>query len=81
MNGQTMHGRGDRARDDLADRSTISRLRIELHPSAGHTSDEAIPIEIAPELTQPYPLGLRDDLCRLSICRPCTVKTTQSPVP
>jgi hypothetical protein len=69
MNGHITHRGGDAVRDDLADAHTISRLRIELHP-AGRASREAIPVEIPPESTQPYPLGLGDDLCRLSSFRP-----------
>ena len=36
----------------------------------GSDDGSAIPIEIVPELTSPYPIGLCDDLCGLSCCRP-----------
>lgn len=43
--------------DELtADRDTLSRL--------------AIPVEITPEVTERYPIGLGEDLRGLSACRP-----------
>ncbi len=45
-------------------------LGIELDTS-GAGDDSAIPVEIITgEVTSPYPLGLCDDLCGLSCCRP-----------
>jgi hypothetical protein len=70
MHGHIVHERGDLFVDDFGDAGTISRMRIELHRRDGLSAREAVPIEIAPESTQPYPIGLRDDLCGLSTCRP-----------
>jgi len=41
--------------------------------SALSRDDSAIPVEIITgEVTSPYPVGLCDDLCSLSCCRPRT---------
>jgi hypothetical protein len=51
---------------DAGEWDTISRLRIEAH----RPHDPAVPLEIVPEKTERYPVGLGDDLVGLSACRP-----------
>jgi hypothetical protein len=56
---------------EVADRDTISRLRIPVHRAA-RRPDDAVPLEIVPEKTERYPIGLGEDLRGLSACRPRT---------
>jgi hypothetical protein len=59
------------ASDDFSGGGTITRLRIELHRSAGLSPHErpepAAPLEsMSSDTTERYSIGLRDDLRRLS---------------
>jgi hypothetical protein len=57
--------------DDVGDAGTLTNLRIELHRSAGLLLYDATLDEFGfSESTAQYPAGLREDLCRLSACRP-----------
>lgn len=56
------------------DSAPMTMLGIERdRNSALSRDDSAIPVEIITgEVTSPYPVGLCDDLCSLSCCRPRT---------
>jgi hypothetical protein len=60
---------GEWLADELAERDTISRL-IETRRAASARDESAVPVEITPETTERYPIGLGEDLCGLSACRP-----------
>lgn len=64
MNECSIRTQGAAPPDDLAERDTISRL------IKTRRADSAVPIEIAPERTERYPVGLGEELCSLSACRP-----------
>jgi hypothetical protein len=74
MRERRIRTRAESASEDFSGGGTITRLRIELHESAGLSARErpelAVPLEIiSSDTTERYSIGLREDLCHLSRVR------------
>ena len=70
MNERTIRTHGDPQPDELKDWDTISRLRIRARTADRLQQDPAVPIEVVPEKTERYPVGLLEALCEQTGRRP-----------